>query len=125
MPSSTLSRVALVLSLFGVACNRSQPTPAASELPQAADANGRLKIDVTEQGFVPAQGSVKVGKPVTLAVTRKVERTCATDIVINEYGVKKELPLNQTVEITFTPQKPGKIRFACSMDMITGDLTAE
>ncbi|HET7543321.1 MAG TPA: cupredoxin domain-containing protein [Polyangiaceae bacterium] len=132
MPSSTLVKAALVLSLAGVACSRSEPSPTATPAPAPAaelhgtpDDAGRLSIEVTDQGFVPAKGTVKVGKPVTLVITRKVQKTCATDIVISEYQVNKPLPLNETVEVTFTPQKPGKIHFACPMDMITGDLTAE
>lgn len=128
---SIVAKAALLLSLLGIACNRSEPAPspasAASvgELHGTPDSAGRMSIEVTEQGFVPAKGTVKVGKPVTLVITRKVQKTCATDIVISEYQVNKPLPLNETVEVTFTPQKPGKIHFACPMDMITGDLTAE
>ena len=99
-----------------------QAAPVASTLPAPAD---RIDIAVTEAGFVPAQARVKVGAPVTLAVTRKTERTCATEIVIKEYGIKKSLPLNTTVEVVLTPKKPGKIRYACGMDMISGDLIAE
>ena len=133
MQSSTLAKTALLLSLFGTACSRSEsaPAPAPSALASAAeqqaipDSSGRLRIEVTEQGFVPAKAAVKVGQPLTLSITRKVQRTCATDIVISDYQVNKPLPLNETVEVSFTPQKPGKIHFACPMDMITGELTAE
>jgi len=130
MQSSTLARAALVLLLSAAACSRNEPpapapAPAPAEPPATQDASGRLSIEVTDKGFVPATASVKVGKPVTLAVTRKTQRTCATDIVISDFAVNKPLPLNETVEITFTPQKPGKIHFACPMDMIAGELTAE
>jgi plastocyanin domain-containing protein len=80
---------------------------------------------VTSDGFVPARAKVKVGQPVTLRVTRKVDRTCATDIVIKDYDINKPLPNGQTVEVTFTPAKAGSIRFACPMDMISGELIAE
>ncbi len=60
-----------------------------------------------------------------LVITRKVENTCATDIVIKDYGINKPLPLNIPVEITFTPTKPGRIRYSCPMDMITGEIVAE
>jgi len=84
-----------------------------------------IEMSVTSEGFVPAEMKVKAGRPVTLAVTRKVERTCATDIVVKDFGISKPLPLNEPVEVTFTPAKPGKIRFACAMDMIAGELVAE
>jgi plastocyanin domain-containing protein len=68
---------------------------------------------------------VKAGQPVKLVVTRKIERTCATDIVIKDFGINKPLPLNQAVEVNFTPAKPGKIRYACAMDMIAGVIIVE
>jgi plastocyanin domain-containing protein len=82
-------------------------------------------IEVTKDGFVPAEIKVKAGKPVKLVVTRKVERTCATEIVIKDQGINKPLPLNQPVEVTFTPSKAGKLRYACGMDMIAGVILVE
>jgi hypothetical protein len=91
----------------------------------AAPAPQRLEIAVTNEGFVPARLKVKVGKPLTLVVTRKIARTCATEIVIKDFGVDTPLPLNRPVEVKITPKKPGKIHFSCGMDMITGELEAE
>ena len=85
----------------------------------------RIAIAVTSKGFEPASVRVKAGHPVRLVVTRKTDRTCATDIVIKDFGINRPLPLNEPVEVTFTPKKPGKIRFACAMDMIAGELAAE
>ncbi len=84
-----------------------------------------VDIAVTGDGFVAAPVKVKAGRPVRLVVTRKTERTCATDIVLKEYGIKKALPLNQAVEVTFTPAKAGLVRYACAMDMIAGTLNVE
>jgi len=89
------------------------------------DATHPLEIAVTNDGFVPARAKVKVGEPVKLVVTRKVENTCATDIVIKDYDINKPLPQGQRVELTLTPKKPGPIRFACAMDMVSGELVAE
>lgn len=84
-----------------------------------------VAIDVTGEGFVPTRAAVKAGQPVKLVVTRKTDRTCATEIVLKEYGISRPLPLNQAVEVTFTPAKAGPIRYACGMDMVAGTLTAE
>ena len=85
----------------------------------------QIQISVTSDGFVASSSNVKVGEPVTLLVTRKVEKTCATDIVIKDYGVKQALPKDEVVKVTFTPDKPGPIRYACAMDMVSGQLIAE
>ena len=82
----------------------------------------KIAVAVTSNGFEPAEIKVKAGQPVHLVVTRKVERTCASDIVLKGYGIKKPLPLNQPVDVRFTPDKPGTIRYACAMDMIAGQL---
>ncbi|MEK6606701.1 MAG: cupredoxin domain-containing protein [Myxococcota bacterium] len=84
-----------------------------------------IAIAVTSDGFVPAEAKAKAGTPVKLVVTRKTDRTCATEIVIKAFGVKQPLPLNQAVEVTFTPSKPGRVRFACAMDMIAGAIVVE
>ena len=84
-----------------------------------------VEIAVTGQGFVPAAAKVKAGLPVKLVVTRKTERTCATEIVIKEYGVNRPLPIGEAVEVSFTPKKAGPVRYSCGMDMIAGVLTVE
>jgi plastocyanin domain-containing protein len=85
----------------------------------------RIAITVTKNGFEPAIVVVKTGRPVVLVVTRKVKRTCATDIVLKDLGIKKPLPLNKPVEVRFTPHKAGTIRYACAMDMVAGKLVVE
>lgn len=85
----------------------------------------RIVITVTKNGFEPASVHLKAGRPVRLVVTRTVERTCATDIVVREFGIKKPLPLNKPVDVRFTPRKPGAIRYACAMDMVAGSLIVE
>lgn len=85
----------------------------------------RIVITVTKNGFEPASVHLKAGQPVRLVVTRKVERTCVTDIVVGDFGVKKPLPLNQSVEVRFTPRKAGTFRYACAMDMVAGSLIVE
>ena len=98
----------------------------ASTAPAAATPSTRaaqlVKLEVTSAGFVPAEVKVKRGTPVTLEVTRKTARTCATELVIKEKNVKLELPLDKTVSVTFTPDRSGTLRYACSMDMIAGVL---
>jgi plastocyanin domain-containing protein len=87
----------------------------------AAD-SGRIAITVTENGFEPATVTVPVGKPVTLVVTRTTTKTCATELVMAAEGINQPLPLGQPVEITFTPDKPGELDYACAMDMYTGKI---
>jgi plastocyanin domain-containing protein len=114
-------------SVTATACTKEgQATPERS--PYAAGQGrqtGVIEMSVTAEGFVPAAVRVKAGQPVKLVVTRKVERTCATEIVIKDFGINKPLPLNQAVEVAFTPTAPGEVRYACAMDMIAGVIVVE
>ncbi len=104
----------------------------ASTLAQARDHAAHAKksvktveIAVTSDGFTPANVKVKAGETVKLVVTRKTQKTCATEIVIKDFGVNQPLPLDKPVTVEITPKKPGDVRFACGMDMIAGTITVE
>ena len=80
----------------------------------------RLRISVTEKGFVPAVVMVQAGRPVTLLVTRRTERTCATAFVLKARGIDAKLPLGRTVSIRLSPERPGELTYSCPMDMYHG-----
>lgn len=82
--------------------------------------DGTIKMSVTDNGFEPARLSVDKGQPVRLEITRKTDRTCATEIVIDEYNVRADLPLNQPVTVTFTPTESGEVKYGCAMDKMIG-----
>ena len=84
-----------------------------------------IDLAVTAKGFEPTQIEVKKGEPVHLVVTRKTDATCARELVIQDQGIRKELPLDNPVVIDFTPQKSGEIRYACGMGMIGGVLLVQ
>ena len=102
------------------------PSPRATARVTARDhAVQVVQLEVTKEGFVPSQVTVKAGKPVKLVVTRRTDRTCATEIVMKDFGVKEELPLEKPVTVSITPRKAGSYRYACGMDMIAGVLKVE
>lgn len=110
-----------VLALLALAIALPVAVPAV-----AAPARERhVTLTVTKKGFEPATVRLKAGEPVRLSVTRKVERTCATEIVIKSLGIEKPLPLGKTVDVRFTPKAAGALRYACGMDMIAGSLIVE
>lgn len=81
-----------------------------------------IDIQVTEKGFEPASVDVKSGTAVTLKVTRKTNSTCATQIKIQNKNITKDLPLNQPVTVSLGKLEKGEVRFACGMDMVTGQI---
>ncbi|HRC84133.1 MAG TPA: cupredoxin domain-containing protein [Thermoanaerobaculia bacterium] len=101
-------RFLLVAALWVAACSR--PSGPA-----------RLELAVTDEGFEPTRFEVYQGQPVTLVVTRKTDDTCAKEIYLDALGLHAELPLNQPVTLSFTPDKAGDLSFGCGMDrMLSG-----
>ena len=85
---------------------------------------GEVAIQVTSDGFVPAVAQLEKGKPATLVVTRKTDKTCATEMVFAANGEKHVLPLNQTVRIELPADRPDTMSYACAMDMIKGQVVS-
>jgi plastocyanin domain-containing protein len=85
-----------------------------------------IRLSVTKKGFEPNSVTVKKGEPLKLVVTRKTDQTCATSIIVKDYNIERELPLNTPVEVDFTPTKEGKLKYGCAMGMmISGILLVE
>ena len=101
-----------------------QQTSSTTAKPAAAPAAEQqvAKVDVTDQGFVPAELTVKAGQPLKLTFTRLSDKTCATEVVINtDPKITKDLPLNTPVTVDLTP-KTSEIAFACGMNMYSGKI---
>ena len=80
------------------------------------------KISITAKGFEPASVNLKANVPAKLTFLRTTNDTCATEVVIPDYKIKKELPLNKAVDVDFTPTKAGDVAFACGMGMYKGKI---
>lgn len=98
-----------------------QPTPNYGKA-----ANGRrVEVAVTKDGFVPAQIAAKKGEVLNLVVTRKVDRTCATELVQKEQGVHAPLPLDKPVTVTLQAPQDGQLEFSCAHGHIAGHIVAQ
>jgi plastocyanin domain-containing protein len=84
-----------------------------------------INILLTEKGFEPDNVKLRVGQPTKLIFMRKVQRTCATEVLLTDYNIKRDLPLNSPVAIEFTPKKTGTLSFSCGMNMIKGSLIVQ
>jgi hypothetical protein len=101
---------------------RSDAALAAAGIAEGTVKNGvrTVEMTVTQDGFVPAKVKALKGEKLRLVVTRKTDRTCATEIVIPNYKINSKLPLNKPVTVELTPKASGEITYACGMNMITG-----
>jgi plastocyanin domain-containing protein len=87
---------------------------------RAPRAREPVRITVTKNGYEPWKVEARSGEPLTLVVTRTTDETCATELVLPEYGIDRKLPLGEPVTITFTPTRSGELRYACAMKMFQG-----
>lgn len=92
---------------------------------RAATSGTRVAIAVTDSGFVPGTATVRAGESVTIVVTRQTDQTCAKEIVFPGQNIRKELPLGQPVQITFTPSQKGDVPYTCGMGMVTGKIVIQ
>jgi len=99
------------------------PPPAVPPAPQKPPAEQSAHVKVTEKGFEPAKVELSVRVPATLTFTRVTDATCAKEIVFPSLKVRKALPLNEAVDVRFTPAS-GEVAFACGMDMFKGTAVA-
>ena len=100
-----------------------------SVAPNVADAQSRkparsqsAKVVIGNYGYEPASIRLKRGVPAKVTFLRVSESTCATEVVFADYGIRRELPLNQAVTVSFTPRKAGEFAFTCGMNMHRGKL---
>ncbi|MGI8734041.1 MAG: cupredoxin domain-containing protein [Pyrinomonadaceae bacterium] len=85
----------------------------------------RARIEINAQGYQPE--TVKLRRDVRARVTfvRTTDATCAKEIVLPDFGIRRALPLNQPVVVSFTPNKKGEFTFACGMNMMRGQLIVQ
>jgi multidrug efflux pump subunit AcrA (membrane-fusion protein) len=84
-----------------------------------------VTVTLSEKGYLPESFKLRKGVPARVTFVRKVEATCGTEIVLAEFNIKRELPLNQPVVVEFTPSKTGEFKFACGMDMLRGKIIVQ
>ncbi|MBI4470996.1 MAG: cupredoxin domain-containing protein [Acidobacteria bacterium] len=79
-------------------------------------------VELTERGYDPKSLRLKRGIPVRLTFIRKTDDTCGMEVVIPEWNLKRDLPLNEPVVLEFRPDKSGEFSFACGMGMLHGSI---
>jgi plastocyanin domain-containing protein len=130
---AVLAMTAAAGLLYAQAASAAEPKakakPAVEAKPAAeakTPAPRTVELTVTEKGYEPSPLKLKKGEPVTLKITRKTEKTCATELILKDHNINAELPLDKTVEVSFTPTKTGELKYGCAMgQMIAGVFVVE
>ena len=88
---------------------------------KAVAASSSIDI-IVEGGYSPNAVSIPKGKTTKLNFIRKDSNSCLEEIVLGDFKIRKYLPLNQKVTIEVTPQKTGKFKYSCGMNMFHGKI---
>ena len=104
---------AALLALLALGCGPSEPEPQ------------RVEIEVGASGYTPSEVRTAAGTPLTLVFTRTTDEGCGQEIVVASQDIRRARPLNEAVEISFTPAEAGELRFTCGMDMFDGTIVVQ
>ena len=81
------------------------------------------EVDITVSGgYSPEVISIPLDKLTKINFLRTDPTECLSEVVIPDFKIKKELPLNQKVTVEITPEKKGEFGFTCSMNMYHGKI---
>jgi hypothetical protein len=72
-------------------------------MPEGRNQPATVVVTVTDKGFEPSRVSVQEGQPARITFRRTTDNTCATEVVFPSLNIRRALPLNEDVEIEFTP----------------------
>ena len=89
---------------------------------QQAEANqGIQELTITvDGGYEPSRIVVNAAQPVRLNFFRRDPSSCLERVLLPDFHIAKDLELNHTTPIEFTPEKPGHYPFTCGMNMYRG-----
>jgi len=85
----------------------------------------RVAVEVTEDGYRPLEVDAKAGVPLTMVFTRTTDADCGKKVVVPDFGIERELPVNVPVEVSFTPEHTGRIGFMCGMGQMKGAILVQ
>src|SRR5258708_975611 len=87
-------------------------------------ASGEIDV-VVEGGYNPSIIELKKGVNTKLNFLRKDSSSCLEEIVIPDFKIKEQLPLNKKVTIELNPKVEGTYEFSFGMNMYHGKLVVK
>ena len=81
------------------------------------------EVDITVSGgYSPEVISIPVGKITKINFTRTDPTDCLSGVVLGDFKIRKELPLNKKVTVEIKPEKAGEYVYSCGMNMYHGKI---
>lgn len=104
------------------------PASSAEPVPAVTLVDGMQVVTLTAgpTGYNPQEITLKANIPTRFVITRTDPGTCLERISFADFELEPvDLPLNEAVEIEFTPTEAGTFGFVCGMGMQSGTLVVE
>ena len=73
-------------------------------------------------GYSPNAIEVPLGSRVRLTFDRQEDNPCSEEVVVPDFGIKRDLPAFARTVVEFTADKAGTHQFACGMGMLRGSI---
>jgi len=75
-----------------------------------------------EGGYAPNAIAVPLGSRVRLTFDRQEDNPCSEEVVIPDFGIRRDLPAFASTVVEFTANAAGTHQFACGMGMLRGQI---
>jgi len=121
----TLVTLGLLALATAVACKKEAPPAPRAVAEVVAPTSGRVAVTVDGEGYHPATIRAAAGRQLTLVFTRTTDESCGQQLVFPTTNVRRDLPLNQAVEVPVTVPATGSVAFTCGMNMYQGAVVAQ
>ena len=80
-------------------------------------------VDITvDGGYSPEVISIDKNKTTKLNFTRTDPTACLEEVVLGDFKIRRQLPLNKKVIIEITPKESGEFVYTCGMGMYHGKI---
>lgn len=87
---------------------------------------GVQQVDVrVKGGYTPDVIEVQHGQPVQLNFYRDEDSSCSEELLLPDFGIRRELPAFTTTSVELLPKQAGRYEFTCGMHMLRGSLVVK
>ncbi len=117
--------IVIIVGLFGIAFTywfflmKKEKEVEVKASPSGEASEVEIKVS---GGYTPDVIAIPKDKTTKITFLRTDPTECLSDVVLSDFKIKKELPLNQKVTIELTPKKIGEFPFSCGMGMFHGKI---
>ena len=77
---------------------------------------------VVDGGYSPEVISISKNKTTKINFIRKDPTSCLEYVILPDFKIRRQLPLNQKIVVEITPQKSGEFIYHCDMNMYHGKI---